>query len=104
MRNYIHIMLCCNLFIAQLLFVVGIQQTRYQVHLSLLFLYQLLISLSIFTQSVCSAIAVILQYMFLVSFMWMLMEGVVLYVALVRVFIKHSKRYIIAFTLFSYGI
>ena len=41
--------------------------------------------------------------MFLVTFMWMLMEGVVLYVALVRVFIKHPKRYIMCFTLLSYG-
>ena len=55
------------------------------------------------TQYVCSVIAVVLQYMFLVSFMWMLMEGVVLYVTLVRVFIKHTKRYILGFTLFSYG-
>ena len=35
--------------------------------------------------------------------MWMLMEGVVLYVALVRVFVKHQARYIIAFTVASYG-
>ena len=35
--------------------------------------------------------------------MWMLMEGVVLYVALVKVFIKHHKRYIAAFTVASYG-
>ena len=41
--------------------------------------------------------------MFLVTFMWMLMEGVVLYVALVRVFIKHPKHYIMCFTLLSYG-
>ena len=31
MRNYIHVMLCSNLFIAQLLFVVGIEQTEYLV-------------------------------------------------------------------------
>ena len=31
------------------------------------------------------------------------MEGVVLYVALVRVFIEHPKRYMIAFTVASYG-
>ena len=32
------------------------------------------------------------------------MEGVVLYVALVRVFVKHLQaRYIIAFTVISYG-
>ena len=35
--------------------------------------------------------------------MWMLMEGVVLYVKLVMVFIKHHKRYIVAFTVASYG-
>ena len=31
------------------------------------------------------------------------MEGVVLYVALVKVFIKFHKRYIAAFTVASYG-
>lgn len=35
--------------------------------------------------------------------MWMLMEGVVLYVALVRVFIKKQRYYIAGFTIFSYG-
>ena len=55
------------------------------------------------SQSVCSAIAVVLHYLFLVVFMWMLMEGVVLYVALIRVFIKFHERYIAAFTLASYG-
>ena len=47
--------------------------------------------------------AVLLQYFFLVTFMWMLMEGVVLYVVLVRVFIKHHKRYVAGFTVASYG-
>jgi hypothetical protein len=36
--------------------------------------------------------------------MWMLMEGVVLYVALVRVFVVHHLRYVIAFTVVSYGV
>ena len=31
------------------------------------------------------------------------MEGVVLYVALVRVFVVHHLRYVIAFTVVSYG-
>ena len=31
MGNYIHVMLCSNLLIAQLLFVVGIEQTKYWV-------------------------------------------------------------------------
>ena len=54
-------------------------------------------------QAVCSAVAVVLQYLFLVVFMWMLMEGVVLYVALVRVFVEHHLRYILTFTAASYG-
>ena len=32
------------------------------------------------------------------------MEGVVLYIALVRVFVTHPKRYIMCFTLLSYGL
>ena len=31
MRNYVHVMLCSNLLIAQLLFLVGIEQTKYWV-------------------------------------------------------------------------
>ena len=49
--------------------------------------------------------AVVLHYLFLVSFMWMLMEGVVLYVLLVKVFVEgFQKKYIIWFTAASYGI
>ena len=49
--------------------------------------------------------AVLLHYLFLVSFMWMLMEGVVLYIVLVKVFVEASKKkyYLILFTLLSYG-
>ena len=87
MRNYIHINLCINLGIAQLIFVAGIAQSANDdvpIH--------------------CQVIAVLLHYFFLVSFMWMLMEGVVLYVALVRVFVRNKKRYLFAFTITSYGI
>ena len=87
MRNYIHINLCISLGIAQIIFVAGIDQSSpdgVPIH--------------------CRAIAVLLHYFFLVSFMWMLMEGVVLYVVLVRVFVKKTKMYMLAFTLASYGI
>ena len=48
--------------------------------------------------------AVLLHYLYLVSFMWMLMEGVVLYVVLVKVFVQKSKKkYFILFTVLSYG-
>ena len=40
----------------------------------------------------------------MVTFMWMLMEGVVLYVVLVKVFVKNKeKKYMVAFTILSYG-
>ena len=87
MRNYIHINLCISLGIAQLIFVAGVDQTasdHVPIH--------------------CQVIAVLLHYFFLVSFMWMLMEGVVLYVALVHVFVTNEKLYMLAFTIASYGI
>ncbi len=61
--------------------------------------------MSIFTQqAACSVVAVLLHYLYLVSFMWMLMEGVVLYVLLVKVFIQKTKKlYLIIFTVLSYG-
>ena len=61
MRNYIHINLCISLGMAQLIFVAGVDQ-----------------SASDHVPIHCQVIAVLLHYFFLVSFMWMLMEGVVL--------------------------
>ncbi len=52
----------------------------------------------------CQSVAVLLHYFFLVSFMWMLMEGVFLYLALVKVFITNTKKYGICFTVISYGL
>ena len=52
----------------------------------------------------CLTIAIVLHYLFLVTFMWMLMEGVVLYVVLVRVFIKQQRWYMFWFAAVSYGV
>ena len=52
----------------------------------------------------CQAVAVLLHYFFLVTFMWMLMEGVILYIALVTVFVKRKKRHLFALILTSYGV
>uniref|UniRef100_A0A1X7SP96 G-protein coupled receptors family 2 profile 2 domain-containing protein n=1 Tax=Amphimedon queenslandica TaxID=400682 RepID=A0A1X7SP96_AMPQE len=54
------------------------------------------------SQVACSVIAVVLQYMFLVTFMWMLMEGVVLYIALAKVFSTQTQHYGVLFTILSY--
>ncbi len=87
MRNYIHINLCVSLILAQLMFVSGVTPHGGDG----------------VVDPGCRTVAVLMHYLFLVSFMWMLMEGVVLYVALVKVFVKNQKRYIIGFTIFSYG-
>lgn len=55
------------------------------------------------SQVLCAAVAVILQYVILVAFMWMLMEGVVLYLALVVVFMSSNSKYMALFALLSYG-
>ena len=54
-------------------------------------------------QDACSAVAILLHYFWLVCFMWMLMEGAVLYVALVKVFDTQHLKYVVAFTVISYG-
>ena len=80
---------CINLGIAQIIFVAGIDQ-----------------SASDHVPIHCKVIAVLFHYFFFVSFMWMLMEGVVLYIMLVKVFISDTikKRSMLAFTIASYGI
>ena len=89
MRNLIHVNLCISLGIAQLIFVIGVSRSdptsqTVPVH--------------------CQIIAVLLHYFFLVSFMWMLMEGAVLYIILVKVFITNEKYYVLAFIFISYGV
>ena len=86
-RTYIHINLCISLGIAQIIFVAGVDK-----------------SASDHVPIHCQVIAVLLHYFFLVSFMWMLMEGVVLYIILIKVFVTKTKRYMFAFTVASYGI
>ena len=89
MRNYIHINLCISLAIAQIIFIAGIDKTGPP---------------NVNVPIYCQVIAVLLHYFYLVAFMWMLMEGVFLYLALVKVFITNTKCYIIAFTIASYGL
>ena len=87
MRNFIHINLCVSLILAQLTFVIGVTPHEGGEGVG----------------PGCRTAAVIMHYLFLVSFMWMLMESVVLYVALVRVFVTNQRRYMISYFIFSYG-
>ncbi|XP_068726850.1 adhesion G protein-coupled receptor L2-like isoform X2 [Montipora capricornis] len=70
-RNFAHINLVSSLFLAELLFVLGIDKIQYQ--------------------TACFIIAVCLHYLFLVSFAWMATEGVILYLMLVKVFPATSE-------------
>uniref|UniRef100_A0A674F365 Adhesion G protein-coupled receptor L2 n=1 Tax=Salmo trutta TaxID=8032 RepID=A0A674F365_SALTR len=71
-RNTIHKNLCLNLFIAELVFLVGINMTE--------------------PKLVCSIIAVVLHFFFLAAFAWMCLEGVQLYLMLVEVFESEFSR------------
>uniref|UniRef100_A0A8D3DTZ2 Uncharacterized protein n=1 Tax=Scophthalmus maximus TaxID=52904 RepID=A0A8D3DTZ2_SCOMX len=71
-RNTIHKNLCLNLFIGELIFLVGINMTE--------------------PKLVCSIIAGVLHFCFLAAFAWMCLEGVQLYLMLVEVFESEFSR------------
>ncbi|XP_061079086.1 adhesion G protein-coupled receptor L1 isoform X2 [Conger conger] len=71
-RNTIHKNLCINLFIAELLFLVGIDKTEYHI--------------------ACPIFAGLLHFFFLAAFSWMCLEGVQLYLMLVEVFESEYSR------------
>ncbi|XP_067829252.1 adhesion G protein-coupled receptor E2-like isoform X2 [Heptranchias perlo] len=81
-RTTIHTHLCVSLFLAELLFLVGITKTENQVG--------------------CAVIAGFLHYLFLACFAWMLLEGVQLYFMVVKVFNAKSLRPKYMY-LFGYG-
>ncbi|XP_072347266.1 adhesion G protein-coupled receptor E3-like [Scyliorhinus torazame] len=66
LRRTIHIHLCLSLFVADLVFLIGISQTEYRV--------------------LCGFIAAILHYSFLSVFTWMFLEGIQLYLMVQVVF------------------
>ncbi|KAG7461877.1 hypothetical protein MATL_G00195780 [Megalops atlanticus] len=82
-RNTIHKNLCISLFIAESLFLVGINRADQPI--------------------ACAVFAALLHFFFLAAFTWMFLEGVQLYIMLVEVFeSEHSRRRY--FYLVGYGI
>ena len=71
-RNTIHKNLVLSLFVAEMIFMMGIEQTGQRV--------------------ICSVIAAGLHYFFLAAFAWMCLEGVQLYVMLIEVFEAERSR------------
>ncbi|XP_045481273.1 latrophilin Cirl isoform X6 [Harmonia axyridis] len=82
-RTTIHCNLCFCLLIAEVLFLLGIEQTE--------------------NKLACSIIAGALQFFFLSAFAWMFFEGFQLYVMLVEVFEAEKSR-LRWYYLFAYGI
>ncbi|XP_040216565.1 adhesion G protein-coupled receptor L2 isoform X32 [Rana temporaria] len=71
-RNTIHKNLCINLFIAEFIFLVGIDKTNHEI--------------------ACPIFAGLLHFFFLAAFAWMCLEGVQLYLMLVEVFESEYSR------------
>ncbi|XP_051051172.1 adhesion G protein-coupled receptor L2 isoform X25 [Phodopus roborovskii] len=71
-RNTIHKNLCINLFIAEFIFLIGIDKTKYSI--------------------ACPVFAGLLHFFFLAAFSWMCLEGVQLYLMLVEVFESEYSR------------
>nr|XP_060619340.1 adhesion G protein-coupled receptor L3 isoform X11 [Anolis sagrei ordinatus] len=72
-RNTIHKNLCISLFVAELLFLIGIDRADQPI--------------------ACAVFAALLHFFFLSAFTWMFLEGVQLYIMLVEVFeSEHSRR------------
>ncbi|XP_039607042.1 adhesion G protein-coupled receptor L3 isoform X10 [Polypterus senegalus] len=82
-RNTIHKNLCISLFMAELLFLIGINRADQPI--------------------ICAVFAALLHFFFLAAFTWMFLEGVQLYIMLVEVFESEQsrKKY---FYLVGYGI
>uniref|UniRef100_UPI00398E8B62 adhesion G protein-coupled receptor L2 isoform X1 n=1 Tax=Pristiophorus japonicus TaxID=55135 RepID=UPI00398E8B62 len=71
-RNTIHKNLCINLFVAEFIFLIGIDKVNYEI--------------------ACSIFAGFLHFFFLAAFAWMCLEGVQLYLMLVEVFESEYSR------------
>ncbi|XP_064215508.1 latrophilin Cirl isoform X7 [Tribolium castaneum] len=82
-RTTIHCNLCICLLIAELIFLIGVDQTENKI--------------------VCGVIAGFLQYFFLCAFIWMFFEGFQLYVMLIEVFEAEKSR-VKWYYFFAYGL
>ncbi|CAG0888939.1 unnamed protein product [Cyprideis torosa] len=82
-RTVIHKHLCFCLLVAELVFVIGLQQTS--------------------VPAFCGVVAGILHYMFLAAFTWMFIEGFQVYVMLIEVFESEKSR-LRWYYLLGYGI
>ncbi|XP_047125908.1 adhesion G-protein coupled receptor D1 isoform X2 [Hydra vulgaris] len=82
-KHIIHLNLMISLLIAQTVFVFGVDAVKYKV--------------------LCKSVAYILHYFWLATFGWMLIEGIYLYIVILKVFAE-PKKYIRIYFLTAWGI
>ena len=81
---------CCGQHVCQL----GIHNTLHLISQSKVFTHYIISCADHFIiQIVCGFVAALLQYLFLCAFCWMLCEGITLYLMLVVVFSRVSKKW-----------
>ncbi|CAN7985918.1 unnamed protein product, partial [Ixodes hexagonus] len=81
-RTSIHLNLCISLFVAEIVLMLGLDQTQ--------------------DKTLCAVVAGMLHYFFLAAFSWMLLEGFHITFLLVTVFNTWRKRYL-RYYIFGYG-
>ena len=90
---YIHFNLFLALLLALIVFVSGMESaTNIKVSHYSLHTFHLILSLA-HTQWLCATVAALLHYLFLCVFCWMLAEGILLYVLVVRAFSTQFKKW-----------
>ena len=67
------------------------------------FMYDIRIYYCPLSQAGCSALTALLHYFLLAAFCWMLCEGVMMYVLLVRVFGAHEKKWLVLYLSLGWG-
>uniref|UniRef100_A0A8D0BBJ9 Adhesion G protein-coupled receptor E5 n=1 Tax=Salvator merianae TaxID=96440 RepID=A0A8D0BBJ9_SALMN len=72
-RTTIHLHLCLALFVAYVIFLIGVENTG--------------------NQKACAVVAGLLHFFFLSVFCWMLLEGVELYLMVIQVFNAHNLKH-----------
>ena len=87
MLLYVHVNLAVALLAALVIFVAGIETAKsINVSFSSFFSSNTVMSMIYLSQWLCTTVAALLHYFFLCVFCWMLAEGIILYLMLVRVF------------------
>ena len=96
MHNFVHLNLSISLFVAYVIFAIGIEvATSNEVSIITLRLIHVWfnIAMCIYLQAACKIVAALIQYFLLSAFCWMMCEGIMLYLMLVVVFSRLKEKW-----------